>query len=289
MGFVTVGTTAQVRAAIADAPPFGSLALYLPPNSELQLGGEPIKVGTIELQLSSDDAGATLDAQYASRIFEVTDGARLWLYSMTLANGCAAGNSTAGGAMLITNSSVSMAGSAIVNASAQTTGGALHISEGGRLVMDSSTISNATALKNGGALHVSHSSVKVSNTIIDDVATYQAHGGAIFATGSSTIRLERGNITRSIAALFGGVVYVADGPSLMMTGCVISHCSADQGGLLTLFDGAGDAVMQGCDIVASSSVSYGGLLLVLSGALTVTECAIKGVTSLSGAIVVAGF
>ena len=63
------------------------VSFVLPPGLVLLLGGTPLRVGPIDLRLMSFGAGATLDAQGLSRIFDVEPGARLQIDSLRRANG----------------------------------------------------------------------------------------------------------------------------------------------------------------------------------------------------------
>eukprot|EP00966_Prymnesium_polylepis_P304233 7028900-Prymnesium_polylepis.1 len=74
-GFTTVGTTAQLREAIDDAPSGSMRALFLPPGQVFDLDGSPIVVGPIELQMASAGKDAVLDAQHRSRVLELQSGA----------------------------------------------------------------------------------------------------------------------------------------------------------------------------------------------------------------------
>ena len=77
----------QLRAAIAGTPPLGNLSLYLPTGLVLTLGGAPIDIRPINLQLSSDGEGATIDAKHRSEVFVLASGARLVVRKLTITNG----------------------------------------------------------------------------------------------------------------------------------------------------------------------------------------------------------
>ncbi|KAL3905551.1 MAG: hypothetical protein SGPRY_010872 [Prymnesium sp.] len=76
-----------MQEAIDATPTNGSVRLYLPPGSLLSLGGAPIVIGQIDALIASEGEGARLDAEHASRVFEVRRGAHLELRALTLANG----------------------------------------------------------------------------------------------------------------------------------------------------------------------------------------------------------
>eukprot|EP00966_Prymnesium_polylepis_P267080 6170267-Prymnesium_polylepis.1 len=94
-GFTTVGTVAQLRAAIDVASSGSALALFVPPGQVLYLEGSAIVVGLIELQIYSSGEGAVIDAQHQSRVLELRGGASVSLHLLTLAHGQ---SSTNGGA-----------------------------------------------------------------------------------------------------------------------------------------------------------------------------------------------
>eukprot|EP00966_Prymnesium_polylepis_P315094 7280948-Prymnesium_polylepis.1 len=66
-GFTTVGTVAQLRAAIDAAPSGSALALFVAPGHVIYLEGSAIVVGPIEVQIASSGEGAVIDAQHQSR------------------------------------------------------------------------------------------------------------------------------------------------------------------------------------------------------------------------------
>jgi hypothetical protein len=141
-GFATIATVEQLRAVIDGAPPLGNLSLYLPPGSILQLDGTPIAVGSINLQLSSDGEGATIDAGHRSQMFRLTSGARLRVHALTLANGHSAG--LGGVAFVAATVRVDFSSCRIANSSSMH-GGAMVVTGGSVTVSDGSTIANSTA------------------------------------------------------------------------------------------------------------------------------------------------
>ena len=142
-GSTTVITTEQLRAAIEGTPPLGNLSLYLPPGTVLPLGGTPIAVGPISLQLSSDGDGATIDAEHRSAVFALASGARLIVRTLALTNG----RSTffGGVATIPATVHVELLGCVLSNSIAAYGGGAVAAVGGRVTVSNGSTIINSTA------------------------------------------------------------------------------------------------------------------------------------------------
>jgi hypothetical protein len=87
-----VSTIEGVRSVLALAIGSGTPhSLVLPPGLHLELGGQPLQCNAqVNITIASSLAGATIDAQGASRLFEVTNGCNLILKRLLLVNGFSA-------------------------------------------------------------------------------------------------------------------------------------------------------------------------------------------------------
>eukprot|EP00966_Prymnesium_polylepis_P048065 1113297-Prymnesium_polylepis.1 len=195
-GFTTVATMDQLRAAINATVWLGTLALYLPPGSVLLLGGSPILVDGINLQLSSEGEGALLNAEHRSRLFKVLRGGQLTLNFLTLANGTSENYFLMGGGALYIGlgSSVVVTDSLIIHSNSPNTGGAAAVS-GGSLLLSNSSLVHSSCYESGGALHCElGGSVILTNasSIYDSVA--HNGGGAAYITLGSSLLLDAGSM-----------------------------------------------------------------------------------------------
>jgi hypothetical protein len=218
-GFTTVVNADQLRAAVSLTPVRGSLLLYLPPGIVLLLGGVPIVVSAIDLEIISDAEGATIDAQSSSRIFDVRSGARLQLRSLTLANGYSA---STGGTISMQGGSITLAKrSSIVNSTADVNGGAIEVLSGILMMFDESSIVNATGSQ-GGSIIVNGGKVTMSNGCFIANSFASRAGGAIAMDGGSLTLAHGSYITNSSAAAafvlaVGGAIALLPGAALTIT------------------------------------------------------------------------
>eukprot|EP00966_Prymnesium_polylepis_P048064 1113296-Prymnesium_polylepis.1 len=250
-GFTTVATTDQLRAAINATVWLGTLALYLSPGSVLLLGGSPILVDGINLQLSSDGEGALLNAEHRSRLFEVQRGGQLTLNFLTLANGKTETNYMRGGALNIGfGSSVVVTDSLIIHSISLTMGGAAAVS-GGSLLLSNSSLVHSSCDSDGGAL-------------------YCGVGGSVILTNASSIH-------DSVAHNGGGAAYITFGSMLLDAGSMINMSRAMhsfqfaylgghiRGGGAILADNALVTLLGASSIINSSANTLdGGAIVVTS-------------------------
>ena len=150
-----MSTLNELQTAIDATPPFGLLKAYMRAGTVIDLEGRAIFINQINCQLASDGAGALLNAQHRSRLFEVLRGANFSLYSVTLSNGQAA-PLTSGGSIRIVGAHLTLShSSAIVNSTSGEGGGAIVMQAASVVLTAGSYISNSTCQLQGGAVKVS--------------------------------------------------------------------------------------------------------------------------------------
>ena len=211
---IVVTTTSELRAAVAAVPRGENATLSLPQGGTFPLGGAPIRVISIRLQLTSRGAGATIDAETRSRLFKVSGGAHLRLNSLTLANGKVNALTARGGALHISqNSYVLLCGGSVIRKSRVVGRG---YAEGGAVWLDEGSLT----LASGSA--IVDSTVSVPRDVAVAIPDPRAGGGAIFVnrhgsvllTGESAILNSRLIIVGAAATTNkgGGAVCLNSGP-----------------------------------------------------------------------------
>ncbi len=160
-----------------------------------------------------------------------------------IANNQVIGESSAGGGVLVSTSSVQIHGCIIVGNSAERSGGGLLLGGSGRsALLSSSLIANNWSGDNGGGVYPISNSTTIANcTIVDNVA--QNFGGGIFSAGSEV------SIANTVLwgdhAVLGQEIYARSGGS--PTGPSIVNLSYDN------IDGGMDSVF----VEGASTVEWG--------------------------------
>ena len=83
---IPVTSAESIRWLLSSSSGSAPLRFYVPPGTQLALGGSALSISS-EVEIFSDGAGATFDAQGISRHFDVKAGAQLQLQHLTLMNG----------------------------------------------------------------------------------------------------------------------------------------------------------------------------------------------------------
>eukprot|EP00966_Prymnesium_polylepis_P042848 995705-Prymnesium_polylepis.1 len=235
VGFTVVTMIDELRAALAATLAGGSLALFLPEGCVLVLGGAAIVVDAIDLHLTSEGSGATLDARHASQVFDVKNDAALRLHTVTLANGQAA---SGGGAVHISFGRVTMTACTMVNSRAGFFGGAMQVNNGNVTLADT-TIANSVAFQ-GGALATGRCTIALIRCAIIN-STAGDSGGAMIVMGGTVLTIANGTtITNSTATIHGGVMYIYEagegGSNVTVSSSTFAHSTARDGGIVHLND-----------------------------------------------------
>lgn len=132
-----------------------------------------------------------------------------------------------GGAIYITNSTMSLAGSGIANSSATGAGAAIYALRSGVAVVNT-TLSYNDAQQHGGTMYCSDSTCSfVGCEILGDSA---AQGGGCIWVGRGSLSLRRSQLAGCVSAGDdGGGVYAAGASSVSVSGCTFKGCSALKG------------------------------------------------------------
>ncbi|KAL1530192.1 hypothetical protein AB1Y20_001108 [Prymnesium parvum] len=302
-GFTSVGSLAQLRAAIKATPPGGQLRVFLPPDAEYRLGGEEIVVGSIDLTLVSSGSGATLDAHHESRLFKVQNGASLHLSLISLLNGF---SESGGGAMVVLSSSVSLSACLIVNSSSNLRGGvfsmdgsSLTVAGGSRIqnsassfyagvlymlrssaiVTDGTLISNSTSTMVGGVLGLINGAFLISNRTVIRGSSSQ-YAGAL-AVEAGTMRMSESYVFSSRCSMSGGAVAMVTGSTIIENGCMFSDSHAgDTGGAFALTGGV--LTFRSSSILDSASTASGGAIVISGGYVNLIGSRIVNSTATQG-------
>lgn len=196
--------------------------------------------GTV-LNVTGVDSTAEIFGNSSHRLFTVVEGSSLNLDNVILSGG----EATAGGAIAVSNSRLTLGNVAFARNVADTFGGSLYVVNGTTVLSDGpTTFTQSVAGGNGGAVYIDGGSsltwapadalasgavdVK-ANSAVAFVGSYSdGAGGAMHVDGSSTVRWEMpANFSNNLAAVSGGALHV--------TGCSEVSWSAE-----TVFVGNGD-------------------------------------------------
>ena len=276
-GMNLVATTEDLRHAINATAPGHPLALYLPEGVVFPLNGEPLTIGPISLLLQSDGAGATLDAQRLSRVFDIAMGCQLRVVGLTLANGW---HDTYGGTvMMLFMNSIVLSRCMLVNSSALISGGGIAMSHGSLVLTDGTQIVNARARfrdGNGGGIVVFQGDVTINGgSVIRGCTAYWA--GGLSLAGAATVLITGKSRFESCSGTgnakgtgFSGAFNSIDGVITINGGCTFENCTSGQGGVFTT---AGNARVHidDCTFTGNSVESGGGVMNVIGGEVVVAN------------------
>ncbi|WP_179376554.1 beta strand repeat-containing protein [Winogradskyella wichelsiae] len=211
------GTDGTLRNEIADTPSggvitFDASVLSVSLNSELLIDKDLIITGT-------PSSMVTIDANSNGRVFNITAGV-VELNDLMLINGI----EVDGGAIYITNSSVTINNSAIIGNTANGasgSGGGIFNAIGGVLVVNNSEISNNRANRAGGgiednsgeglAITLLNVNLNNNNAGVSPAIAAPGNGGALHITGAGSTSITGGTVTGNTAAKEGGGLWNGSG------------------------------------------------------------------------------
>ena len=285
-GVCRVTSAAELRRLVASQPTGGQLMeVALPEGARFNLSGLPLNVsGDVELTISSEGIGATLDAGDASRALEVGGGARLTLRRVHMTGGRA---HSSGGCVYVHFGSdagaysydtaegpegagatrLTLDGCAIELCTASRAGGGILV-QGGVVDASNTTFANCTAGNNGGGLAVQEGVVTMvdgalTNCAVTGVDVSQpgiAYGGGVYV-GNGNVTLASMNISGASASAsgdngqaYGGGVYVQGG-NVTLVSTNVSGASASASGGNGAAAGGGVFVGNGNVTLASMNIS----------------------------------
>ena len=162
----TVNTTAELRHALANPPPNGRVALFLPEGNVYLLGGAQLRIHHINVSMASEGTGAILDAGGHSRHVDVALGGTLLLERIHLRHG---------GAELV--------------------GGAALVRFGGQLTLVDGDIADCEAVERGGAVAVEDYNGELQKVRVASSGARKVLSVAISADGR---RIASGDLTGNV-------------------------------------------------------------------------------------------
>lgn len=205
--------------------------------------------------------------------------------SLTIQHGTDAATDSGGGAILITNATVTLSNCIINNNVAQNFGGGVAIDNDGQIVQFAGcTITgNSTSAVDtgeGGGIFASSGST-VSLTDCSMTANLSASGGGIYAQTPTDVNdcSISGNTAN---AGMGGAIYIDTSGTLALTdGAVTGNDAASGGGGIFNADDSGASFVTDCLISENSTTGDGGGI-ENNGALTAEECTISNNSAING-------
>eukprot|EP00966_Prymnesium_polylepis_P135415 3130150-Prymnesium_polylepis.1 len=255
--FVTTDATSKSRSSwLYYSRNDGSAAGYNPLHASQRFG----------CSLVSSDEGATLDAQYRNRLFDLVEQSHVVLRKLTLINGFA-GN--VAGFMQIFRAFATVSDCNIVNSHASSFGGAIVIVGGGILMTDCS-FRNASCGHSGGVMDITDAIVTLARILTVD-AYAERFGGVMVARSTSAVVVSNSSMVNSSTALSGGVLCIDLGSITVTNQSRIHNCTAVRsGGALWMADGS-MTLSYGSFITNARVNGYGGAMYIGQGFVTVSN------------------
>jgi hypothetical protein len=312
----SIGPSDSLQAAI-DAAADGD-TIVLDPGIYYEHGITISK--NIRIQANASAGGSRyntiIDADNASRIFNLTGTWSLALDSLTLRNATITGNGSIvnapyGGTVAVTSSTiancsvtgnggaiyakgvaVAVTASTFSNCSATRSGGAIYAVGGSTVSITASTFENCSAFagRSGGAIYSEYSTLTITTS-----AFYRCSGGSGYTGQGGAIECAFGNaiITTSTfenctAGTAGGTIDCSSGCNAVFDNSTITGNSAHWGGAILVF---GNLTLRGNTTISGCSADYGGAITMwpdfgTDTALHLTSATISGcsATTKGGAI-----
>ncbi len=282
----------SLRAAVQEAGATGEPTLITLPAGTYRFtlanaDGDEDESATGDLDIASDvritGFGATIDADWLDRAFEVTEDGSLTLSGLSIINGYARGGDDpvvgSGGAIWNAGSTtlqlVSFVGNRAEGPGAS--GGA--ILNTGDLMVRFSTFDANRATRAGGAIEANAGTTTIvrSTFTANTTGPEPGNGGAFHLTGEGTVNVAESTFDANTATAEGGALWNSAGGTMMVAGStftanVASGAEADQGGGALFNDGGTMSVTDSVidSNVADGAAGSGGGILNNDGTLSVT-------------------
>jgi len=286
------GSAGTLRSQIAAANS-GAIILIAPGVTNIVLASGEI---TIDKSLTITGNGllnTTVNGNANGRIFNITSG-NVTLNDIDLTNGAAEN----GGAILVSNATLTVNLSRITNSvanGASGSGGAINVGTGSTLSVFNSLITGNTANRAGGGIEsVAGTTVNLTNVTLSGnnagVAPATAapgNGGGFHITGAGTANIDGGIVSMNRAAAEGGGLWNGTG-TMTIDGTQISEntasgVAADNGGGGIYNLNAGTLVIRESSITNNvangTSGSGGGILNDMGSNVRITNTVITGNTA----------
>ena len=203
-GVSVVRTAAEIQAGLDTAGAGGSVSFFVPPGTALQLeplGGsqqQPLSLVGVRAEITSTGVGATLDAGFRSRCFDLQAGASLALRYIHLTGGLG----SRGGGILVNSSNATLEACDVTNCTATGRGAPPGAPE---------AVREADAAAGGGVSLVGGSAISLTGCTIRE-----CHSSSDLPGSGGGIRGEDGRA-------FSGALDLVGASSASLVGCSISR------------------------------------------------------------------
>ncbi|WP_165230645.1 right-handed parallel beta-helix repeat-containing protein [Aquisphaera insulae] len=261
----------SLREAIGSANAFAGNSVTFDPTVFASVQTITLSLGQLELSntsgtetITAPAAGVTVDANNASRVFQVDPGVTASISGLTITGGKTGGK----GGGLINFGTTTLTDCTLTGNTSGDNGGGLYNNFGTAITLTDCTISGNSAASDGGGLAggdggtVTLAGCTISGNSAD------SDGGGVYIKFGGTATLTGCTISGNSAARNGGGLYV-NRATTTLTDCTVSGNSAarDGGGLFS----SGTATLTGCTVSDNSADGRGGGVLN-GGKLTLTGC-----------------
>ena len=275
-----ITTPSALRAALAGAAPGSSVVLFVPPGAVFVLSSSPLVVDGVNLTLASAGAGATLDAQLASRCLEVRNNGSATLEHIHLRNGRVVDQP--GGCALVTGPGSMLT---LAHATMLACETILDQFQPPRVTIHGGPYGEFTQASGGGVAALDGARLDVTASNFEDCRA-DVYGGGVFAYGGATADLRDSHFNRCTAALGGGVAALTAETRVLVDRCTIvgrdsvwsvgAGLSRQCGAIGVTYDAQVDVVDS---LIANQThINGGGGFCLLSGGSSRGRLALTGTT-----------
>lgn len=275
-GFVVTSTANAgantLRQAILDANANGTgldtITFSLPANSTITLGTELAITGSLQIDGPSA-LDLTVSGNKLTRAFNVANGAAaltVSLKNLRIVDCLSAG--AHGGAIFNGGEDLTIANCVLSanTASGGVTGGAIRISNVGKLTLSDSTLSANSASSFGGAIYFAGGTTgSITNCTLQGNSTGQS-GGAITVV-NGTLGVTNSTAVANVAQVNGGAFFSSKSKFTLQSTTVSGNTAGTDGGGIRISDGTSTVL---ASTVSGNTAANGGGIYV-SGAITAMD------------------
>ncbi|HEY4416851.1 MAG TPA: choice-of-anchor Q domain-containing protein [Verrucomicrobiae bacterium] len=209
----------------------------------------------LTIDASALPSGVVIDANHASRIFNITDNTRVTLNRLNLINGTVAPSVQNGGAILVDSGSALTVEHCTISTNSAYTGGG--IANYGTLTVNASTLNDNSAINGLGGGIGNYGALTVNQSLLIGNSATGSGGGGIYTAWGPTV-VNRSTLSSNVATSGSGGGIVNSSPTLLLNQDTFTgnYASNSGGGIVS---GNGTLIVNQCTLTGNSARAGGGI------------------------------